>query len=563
MIVIAGRVLAVSYRALYRVWRPQQFKDLVGQEHVTTTLQNALSSGQIAHAYLFHGPRGTGKTSAAKLLAKAVNCEHGPAAEPCNQCAACRKITEGQMVDVVEIDAASNRGVDDIRELRDQVRYAPTEARYKVYIIDEAHMLTLEAFNALLKTLEEPPAHVLFVLATTEPHRLLPTIVSRCQRFAFRRISFAQIVNTIKKICKAEGVTYEEDSLLLLARSADGGLRDALSLLDQALAFAGKHLDESAVTAVTGSGGKRAIQELLKHIQQQQTTQALETLQQCIAQGAEAERLLDDLLTTCRDRLLQKTAPNLDHLQGLATEEDEALTAAWDYHQWLQALDILLQVQQQMRQALHPFLLLEMAVIRLSQEQRSIPTERKREYSELADLKQELQQLRRQLQTISKQHIAENSTQRNPSPVEQPTPPSSAPVVEEPSLATNQLSSEVLQQVQQKWQEILLRVKEQKITVHAWLLNARPVAATKKYVLLIFTSQIHRDTVARPENKQLVEQVIEQVMGFRLQLQLRMEQDWKGPEQTQAPPEKKNSTPSLVEKAIQLFGEERVKRIDE
>lgn len=552
----------MSYRALYRVWRPQQFKDLVGQEHVTTTLQNALSSGQIAHAYLFHGPRGTGKTSAAKLLAKAVNCEHGPAAEPCNQCAACHKITEGQMVDVVEIDAASNRGVDDIRELRDQVRYAPTEARYKVYIIDEAHMLTLEAFNALLKTLEEPPAHVLFVLATTEPHRLLPTIVSRCQRFAFRRISFAQIVNTIKKICKAEGVTYEEDSLLLLARSADGGLRDALSLLDQALAFAGKHLDETAVTAVTGSGSKRSIQQLLQQIQQQQTSQALETLQQCMAQGAEAERLLEDLLTTCRDRLLQKTAPHLDYLQGTATEEDEALTAAWDDQQWLQTLEILLQVQQQMRQALHPFLLLEMAIIRLSQKQTTTPAQSTGDHSDLAELKQELHQLRQQMKTIAQQKVTSRRTEKESLPVVQTTPSTSVPV-SEASLASAQLSSEVLQQIQQQWKEILLRVKEQKITIHAWLLNARPVAATKQQLLLVFTSQIHRDTVARPENKQLVEQVIEEVMGFGLQLQLRMEQDWEEPEPTQSPPESKTTAPSLVEQAIQLFGEERVKRIDE
>ena len=190
----------VSYRALYRVWRPQTFADLVGQEHVTQTLMNALQSGQLAHAYLFSGPRGTGKTSAAKIMAKAVNCIEGPTAEPCNQCEACRGVVDGSLMDVVEIDAASNRGVDEIRDLRDKVKYAPTEVRRKVYIIDEVHMLTTEAFNALLKTLEEPPQHVLFILATTEPYKLPPTILSRCQRFSFRRVPFGKIIARLRHI---------------------------------------------------------------------------------------------------------------------------------------------------------------------------------------------------------------------------------------------------------------------------------------------------------------------------------------------------------------------------
>ena len=221
----------MSYQALYRVWRPQKFIDVVGQEHVTKTLQNALLQEKISHAYLFSGPRGTGKTSAAKILAKAVNCERSPVAEPCNECSACLGITDGSIPDVIEIDAASNNGVEEIRDIRDKVKYAPSSVKYKVYIIDEVHMLSIGAFNALLKTLEEPPKHVIFILATTEPHKIPLTIISRCQRFDFKRITAKAIVNRMKLIVDETGVKYDEEALQVIARAAEGGMRDALSLL--------------------------------------------------------------------------------------------------------------------------------------------------------------------------------------------------------------------------------------------------------------------------------------------------------------------------------------------
>ncbi|MCS3380764.1 DNA polymerase III subunit gamma/tau, partial [Bacillus velezensis] len=225
----------MGYQALYRVFRPQQFEDVVGQEHITKTLQNALLQKKFSHAYLFSGPRGTGKTSAAKIFAKAVNCEHAPVEEPCNECAACKGITNGSISDVIEIDAASNNGVDEIRDIRDKVKFAPSAVTYKVYIIDEVHMLSIGAFNALLKTLEEPPAHCIFILATTEPHKIPLTIISRCQRFDFKRITSKAIVGRMKTIVDAEQLKVEEGALDIIASAADGGMRDALSLLDQAV----------------------------------------------------------------------------------------------------------------------------------------------------------------------------------------------------------------------------------------------------------------------------------------------------------------------------------------
>ena len=229
----------MAYMALYRKWRPQDFSDLIGQEHISETLSNAISTGKVAHAYLFSGPRGTGKTSTAKILAKALNCEHGPTPTPCNQCVCCQKINDGSFMDVFEIDAASNRGIDEIRDLRETVKFAPVDGKYKVYIIDEVHMLTTEAFNALLKTLEEPPKHIIFILATTEFSKIPDTVVSRCQKFQFSRFSTNEIVERLVYIASKENISIDREILVEIARLSNGGLRDAINIFDQFISYSG------------------------------------------------------------------------------------------------------------------------------------------------------------------------------------------------------------------------------------------------------------------------------------------------------------------------------------
>ena len=296
----------MTSQVFYRKWRPQTLGEVVGQEHVTQTLLNALKTERVAHAYLFCGPRGTGKTSTGRIMAKAVNCLENGKGEPCNACTLCHAITEGQAMDVMEIDAASNRGIDEIRELRERVRFAPNIARYKVYIIDEVHMLTEPAANALLKTLEEPPPHILFVLATTEPHKVPPTILSRCQRFDFRRIPQAAIISRLAGICQQEGINTETSSLKLIARSATGSMRDAENLLEQLVAYYGPQIEFNQVQAMLGITGDVRAQELAKHIVNRDITAGLQTINSVTHDGIDLRQFNRELVEYLRGLLLIK-----------------------------------------------------------------------------------------------------------------------------------------------------------------------------------------------------------------------------------------------------------------
>ncbi len=587
-----------NYQALYRVWRPQKFSDIIGQDHITRTLTNALSEGRLSHAYLFNGPRGTGKTTAAKLLARAINCENKENVEPCNQCDACQGIMRGSVVDVIEIDAASNRGVEEIRDIRDKVRFSPAEVRYKVYIIDEVHMLTSEAFNALLKTLEEPPPHVVFVLATTEPHKLPLTIVSRCQRFDFRRIPAGQMVERMKFIAQESGVEVSEQALMMIARIAEGGMRDALSLLDQAMSFCGDRVELEDVLTVTGAVSQMMLSETVQRVLDQDISGLLEIIDDLIHRGKNPEHFLQDIIHYYRDLLLYKTAPQLSEVKerALLDERFPSLAEKYDTGRLHGIIEQLNQAYTGMKWSRQPRILLEMAFIKICQPEavqaedgqmnhrgevssnihpEAIMQLRKR----IGDLEQQIQQLAQKADADSgekprsRQHLQQESgTVGRSAPLQRGIPSTvkfSRGKIEQ---AASQQNEELLHQLKKHWSEILEQIKKKKIQVHAWFLDGEPVAATSAELVVAFKSPIHRETTEKPEHKQIIEDVLQSFAGQPIALLTLMENQWREISESlkqeqavasedssagQSDPASEEEDP-LVREAIQLFGEDLV-----
>ena len=360
----------MSYLVLARKWRPQRFDDVVGQPHVVQTLTNAISTERIAHAYLFSGARGIGKTSVARILAKALNCAEGPSPTPCNECNSCNEITESSSLDVLEIDGASNRGINEIRELRENIRYLPSKSPYKIYIIDEVHMLTGEAFNALLKTLEEPPAHVIFIFATTEPHRIPITIMSRCQLFEFRRIAAAEIVKHLNHIAQAEGIEISDVSLRLLAKEAEGSMRDGQSLLEQMIAFSGKKIRDEDLLEVLGVIDRQALLDTAAAIFQGDAVRCLEIVESLFLHGHDLRRFCQELAAHFRNLLVIKVSDephkliNLTEAELTDLEEQAVGVSSANLQQFFH---FLLRGEEEIRRASNPRLVLEMTLLRLVQ----------------------------------------------------------------------------------------------------------------------------------------------------------------------------------------------------
>lgn len=568
----------MGHIALYRAWRPQSFQEMVGQKHIIQTLQNSLREQRFSHAYLFSGPRGTGKTSAAKILAKAVNCEHGPSPEPCNECEACRRITAGAIMDVVEIDAASNRGVEEIRDLREKVKYAPTEVRYKVYIIDEVHMLTTEAFNALLKTLEEPPGHVMFILATTEPHRLPATILSRCQRFDFRPVSLDEQVERLEEVCREEGIEAERDGLTYIAKLSDGGMRDALSLLDQASSFTDGRITYEQVLNITGGMPEEQFAKLAAAIRDQNAADVLTGIDQLLHEGKSADKCMESLLYFFRDILMLKLVPNGEGMTGRMTRIELAreLADSFSADRLFAIIDALNRYQTEMKYAVQPQTLFEVALLHIATVESQSPNQggaqaqaHSADSAVVQKLQQQISALESKLNQLMKNGVPAQGKPQAPerSGMRQAPRPSIAakkPPQFERYVAEHK--SPDATRVRGQWGQVLQRVKEAGVTIHAWLVNGEPVSAFEGHLLVGFKNTIHRDTTEKPANKQVIEQVLQEVFGAPYQLDTMMLKDWEAsvdakPEQPeeafQLEPEGQAGEP-WIDEAIHMFGEDLV-----
>ncbi|MCE2060374.1 DNA polymerase III subunit gamma/tau [Streptococcus thermophilus] len=478
------------YQALYRKYRSQTFGEMVGQKVISTTLRQAVESGKISHAYLFSGPRGTGKTSAAKIFAKAMNCPNQVDGEPCNHCDICRDITNGSLEDVIEIDAASNNGIDEIREIRDKSTYAPSRATYKVYIIDEVHMLSTGAFNALLKTLEEPTENVVFILATTELHKIPATILSRVQRFEFKSIKQGAIKEHLASILEKEGLTFDDEALTIISRRAEGGMRDALSILDQALSLsADNNVSQSVAEEITGSIGLTALDSFVASVRNQDTTKALSNLETLFDNGKSMSRFATDLLEYFRDLLIVKAGGENSHHSPLF-EENLSL----EQDRLFQLIDLVTSALPEIKTGTHPKIYAEMLTIKLTetsaQVRQDIP----------ANLQEELDSLRREVDSLRKA-LKEGPSQGKVAPTRKSKASYQYKVDREKILTimretmeNPQKSRQCLDALKATWPEILDSISPQN---RALLNGSEPVLANQENAILAFNAAFNAELVMK------------------------------------------------------------------
>jgi DNA polymerase-3 subunit gamma/tau len=546
----------MEYQVSARRWRPQRFEEIVGQGHITKTLQNAIKNSRIAHAYLFSGSRGVGKTTTARIFAKALNCINGPAPEPCNNCDSCREITTGISTDVFEIDGASNTGVDDVRELRENIKYAPMRGRYRVYIIDEVHMLSGSAFNALLKTLEEPPAHAIFIFATTEVHKIPETVLSRCQHFNFKRLTLLEIINMLRSVCEKDGIDINENGLSVIAKAADGSMRDSLSILDQVVSFCGKKVDEKEAAEILGIINKGIIVSFINGLKNKDASALLKIIRELQDYGHDVRQFCNSLIEQIRNMIVAKVAAAPENLIDLAKDDvDEIKRLAQDFSQEeIQLLfTIFLKTQEEIRWSQYPWVSVEMASVRAVH----IPS--------FKDIDKIIEWINSHSASsiTNKTHMLQNNDESNP-----PLPPFNSPLTkggdrgvkggmggfsgENPTVLSEEKSNNP---PAVNWEEFVNRVKEKKPYIGTYLEHGRLVDANSGEFIIGFSSKdsVFIGLIEKEESKRILKEILNDMYHRDIRLRfVKIAAESNG--SNEASEKEGQSLNPLVQDALNIFG---------
>lgn len=507
------------HKALYRAYRPQTFKDVVGQEHIIRTLKNQIQNNNVGHAYLFCGTRGTGKTSTAKIFARALNCQNSVDEEPCNECEVCKDILSDNIMDVIEIDAASNNSVDDIREIRENVKYTPAKCKYKVYIIDEVHMLSQGAFNALLKTLEEPPSYVIFILATTEPHKIPATILSRCQRFDFKRVTVKDMSTRMKEICDDVNVVVDDRALNLIARNSQGALRDALSILDQCMSFSENDIEYKDVVDLLGTVNIEQLFEMAEYVIKEDTKKCLEILNEFVVWGKDIKNLIDDLIDHFRNLMVCKVSSDLDEIISLPEEIVEQLKAqasTIEVNDIIRILNILSTTQDAIKVSSNPRVLAEVSIMKLSQPM--FDESKESLLKRISNLEEVIKSGKININNnveIESKKEAKGTSEKNEVEVEE-------------EVFYEEVKSEDVELIEKSWENILTHIKKDKnMPVYAILREAKEfnVSVNNLYIVFDDSFAFAKNKLSDEKTRNYIESVIREILNrsFSIKIILKSE----------------------------------------
>ncbi|MCM8711368.1 DNA polymerase III subunit gamma/tau [Clostridium sp. SYSU_GA19001] len=540
----------MAYTALYREWRPKTFSDVVGQKHITTTLKNQIKTGRVAHAYLLCGTRGTGKTSTAKILAKAVNCLNIQDGEPCNECESCRKINSGLSIDFVELDAASYRGIDKIRDIIDEVQYPPREAKYKVYIIDEVHMLTKEAVNAFLKTLEEPPSRVMFILATTDPQMLPITILSRCQRFDFTRIKSQDIFERLRKIVKEQGILADDKSLNLIGRMSDGAMRDALSILDQAISMGNGKVEYEAVINMLGLVTNEYLLKLTDAVIEKDVEKSMKTVDDVVFSGKDVYNFIKDIINHLRNLMIVKVSKNPEDILDMSEENINSLREQAQrirIEEIMRSIRILQEAEEQSKWSKQSRIYLELAIIKLC----------KIEYDTSKEVI--LARLNRLEEALRQGKITVTATEAAPAPskvIRKQAAPDQKKIedVKEVLTEEHRVSSNLnINSVKKSWRDVLEMIKARRhMVIYASLITGEVYSCSEGVIQIKFDDMyaFNKQRLEKEENRKIVEDIFSQALKEKVRIKYIVDQ-------------KQELEKSPEELLKETFGEELVEIIDE